>query len=100
LSGHPGVAAELPTPPPSLLPVGLTTLEFNTLTRYMSRSTAPTSPSMHDSAGSRADRRTASDAEVERLAPRRIGKDIFHTVVMDYWGARCPITGITDPASL
>jgi hypothetical protein len=38
--------------------------------------------------------------EAERLVVQRIGQDIFRTALMDYWGARCPITGITDPALL
>jgi hypothetical protein len=38
--------------------------------------------------------------EVERLVVQRNGQDIFRAALMDYWGARCPITGITDPALL
>jgi hypothetical protein len=38
--------------------------------------------------------------EVERLVVQRIGQDIFRAALMDYWEARCPITGITDPALL
>lgn len=38
--------------------------------------------------------------EAERLVVQRIGQDIFRAALMDYWGARCPITGITDPALL
>jgi hypothetical protein len=38
--------------------------------------------------------------EVERLVVQRIGQDIFRVALMDYWRARCPITGITDPALL
>jgi hypothetical protein len=38
--------------------------------------------------------------EVERLVLQRIGQDIFRAALMDYWGARCPITSITDPALL
>ena len=38
--------------------------------------------------------------ETERLVVQRIGQDIFRAALMDYWGARCPITGITDPALL
>ena len=35
--------------------------------------------------------------EAERLVIQRIGQDIFRAALMDYWGARCPITGIADP---
>jgi hypothetical protein len=38
--------------------------------------------------------------EAERLVIQRIGQDIFRAALMDYWGGRCPITGITDPALL
>jgi hypothetical protein len=38
--------------------------------------------------------------EAERLVVQRIGQDIFRAALMDYWEARCPITGITDPALL
>jgi hypothetical protein len=36
----------------------------------------------------------------ERLVIQRIGQDIFRAALMDYWGACCPITGITEPALL
>jgi HNH endonuclease len=38
--------------------------------------------------------------EAERLVVQRIGQEIFRAVLMDYWGGRCPITGITDAALL
>jgi HNH endonuclease len=38
--------------------------------------------------------------EAERLVIQRIGQDIFRGALMDYWGGRCPITGIADPALL
>ena len=38
--------------------------------------------------------------EAERLVIQRIGQDVFRDALMDYWGGRCPITGITDPALL
>ena len=31
---------------------------------------------------------------------QRIGQDVFRDALMDYWGGRCPLTGITDPALL
>jgi len=34
--------------------------------------------------------------EVERLAMRRVGQDIFRASLDDYWGGCCPITGISD----
>ena len=38
--------------------------------------------------------------EAERLVVQHIGQEIFRAALMDYWGARCPITGITDPELL
>jgi hypothetical protein len=38
--------------------------------------------------------------EVERLVIQRIGQDIFRARLMDYWGGRCPLTGISDAALL
>lgn len=38
--------------------------------------------------------------EAERLVVQRIGQDIFRARLMDYWQARCPLTGIADPALL
>jgi len=38
--------------------------------------------------------------EAERLVVQRIGQDIFRDRLMTYWGGRCPLTGITDPALL
>jgi predicted restriction endonuclease len=38
--------------------------------------------------------------EAERLVIQRIGQNIFRDALMDYWGGRCPMTGIRDPALL
>lgn len=38
--------------------------------------------------------------EIERLVVQRIGQDVFRRALLDYWGSRCPLTGITDPALL
>jgi hypothetical protein len=38
--------------------------------------------------------------EAERLVIQRIGQDIFRDALTDYWGGRCPMTSITDPALL
>jgi hypothetical protein len=38
--------------------------------------------------------------EAERLAVQRIGQDIFRAALMDYWGGRCPLTGISEPPLL
>jgi hypothetical protein len=38
--------------------------------------------------------------EAERLVIQRIGQNVFRDALMDYWGSRCPLTGITEPALL
>ena len=38
--------------------------------------------------------------EAERLVVQRIGQDVFRQALMAYWGGRCPLTGISDPALL
>ena len=38
--------------------------------------------------------------EAERLVVQRVGQDIFRQALLDYWGGRCPLTGITEPALL
>lgn len=40
------------------------------------------------------------ETEVERIVRQRIGQDVFRAALMDYWGGRCPLTGIDDPALL
>lgn len=37
-----------------------------------------------------------SSTEVERLVIQRVGQDVFRRALDDYWGAACPLTGITD----
>ena len=41
-----------------------------------------------------------ASTEVERVTKERIGQDIFRASLEDYWGGRCPITGIGDRALL
>ena len=41
-----------------------------------------------------------ASTEAERLVKQRIGQDIFRASLGDYWGGRCPITGIADRALL
>ena len=38
--------------------------------------------------------------EAERLVIQRVGQDIFREALMDYWGGRCPLTRIAEPALL
>jgi hypothetical protein len=103
---HPGVAAELATVPPSLLAgPGLASFEFGSLTAlhavldrvYKLGVSLPDAPLARFRAQTA---RLPQTTEVERLVVRRIGQDIFRSALMDYWGGRCPITGITEPALL
>jgi putative restriction endonuclease len=40
------------------------------------------------------------ETEAERLVVQRIGQDVFRKSLIDYWGGRCPITGIDQPELL
>ena len=31
---------------------------------------------------------------------QRVGQGLFRAALLDYWGGRCPLTGIADPALL
>jgi hypothetical protein len=103
---HPGVAVELAVLPPSPVPgPGLATFGFDTLTALHAAldRVYKLGVSLPDAPLARFRAQTAGlpqTTEVERLVIQRIGQDIFRAAVMDYWEARCPITGITDPALL
>jgi hypothetical protein len=103
---HPGVAAELATLPLSPPPgPGLATFDFDTLTALHAAldRVYKLGVSLPDAPLVRFRVQTADlpqTTEAERLVVQRIGQDIFRGALMDYWGARCPITGITDPALL
>lgn len=34
--------------------------------------------------------------EAERMVIQRIGQDVFRDALLNYWGGRCPLTGITE----
>jgi hypothetical protein len=103
---HPGVAAELATLPPlPLLGPGLATFELGSLTVLNAAldRVYKLGVSLPDAPLARFRAQTAhlpQKTEAERLVVQRIGQDIFRAALMDYWGGRCPITGITDPALL
>ena len=103
---HPGVAAELAALQSSPLPgPGLGTYGFDTLTALHAAldRVYKLGVSLPDAPLARFRAQTAGlpqTTEVERLVVRRIGQNIFGAALMDYWGARCPITGITDPTLL
>ena len=103
---HPGVIDELNTLPKSPIPgPGIATFIF------------PALPILHDAVGHvyklamslpeapllRFRAKTTGlpqTTEAERLVVQRIGQDVFRDALMDYWGGRCPLTGITEPALL
>jgi hypothetical protein len=103
---HPGVAAELAAPPPSSLAgPGLATFEFASLTALNAACDRvyKLGVGLTDAPLARFRAQTArlpQTTEIERLVVQRIGQDIFRAALMDYWGGRCPLTAVTDPALL
>jgi len=103
---HPGVLAELGvlTAAPLGGP-GVATFIFETLTQlhaaldrvYKLAVSLPDVPLARFRAKTAGLPRTT---EAERLVIQRIGQDVFRDALMDYWGGRCPLTGITEPALL
>lgn len=103
---HAGVAEELAALPAAPCPgPGLATYAFPTLSALhaaldrvyrlgVSLPEAPLTRFRVSTAG------LPQTTETERLVVQRIGQDIFRGALMDYWGGRCPITGIADPPLL
>lgn len=103
---HSGVLAEIGTLPASPAPgPGITTFALSTLSQlhavldrvYKLAVSLPEAPLLRFRAATASLPRTT---EAERLVIQRIGQDVFHDALMDYWGGRCPLTGITEPALL
>jgi hypothetical protein len=103
---HSGVAAEIGAP--SVSPVSgpsLVTFVFGTLAQlhaalarvYRLAMSLPEAPLDRFKAKTANLPRTT---QAERLVIQRIGQDVFREALMDYWGGRCPLTGITEPALL
>jgi HNH endonuclease len=103
---HSGVAAELNTLPIS--PVagpGLITFELSALSQLHAAldRVYRLSVSLPDAPLTRFRIKTKDlprSTEAERLVVQRVGQDVFRDALMDYWGGRCPLTGITEPALL
>ena len=100
-STHAGVAAEIGRLPASPVPgPGIATFMFANLRSCMPRSTGLRSRG--EPAGGPPRRFNAKTAnlprttEAERMVIQRIGQDVFRDALMDYWGGRCPLTGITE----
>ena len=103
---HSGVVAEISSLPPSPAPgPGLATFLLANLTElhaaldrvYRLAMSLPEAPLDRFKAKTANLPRTT---EAERMVIQRIGQDVFRDVLMDYWGGRCPLTGITEPALL
>jgi hypothetical protein len=99
---HSGVAAEIGTLPASPLPgPGIATFMLanlmelhNALDRvYKLAMSLPEAPLDRFKAKTANLPRTT---EAERMVIQRIGQDVFRDALMDYWGSRCPLTGITE----
>jgi hypothetical protein len=103
---HSGVVAEIGTLPPSPVPgPGLATFVFSTLAQLHATldRVYKLAISLPDAPLTRFQVKTASlprTTEAERLVVMRIGQNIFRDALMHYWGGRCPLTGITEPALL
>jgi hypothetical protein len=103
---HSGVIAELAAPAASGTPgPGAAVFVFKTLTElhaaldrvYKLAVSLPVAPLLRFRAATAGLPRAT---EAERLVVMRIGQDVFRDALMDYWGGRCPMTGVTDPALL
>ena len=103
---HSGAAAEIGMRPASLVAgPGLATFELATVAQLHAvlDRVYKLAVSLPDAPLTRFQLKTADlprVTEAERLVIQRIGQDIFRDALMDYWGGRCPLTGITEPALL
>lgn len=103
---HPGVAAEIGVAAATtILGPGTATFIYESLTQlhaaldrvYKLAISLPDAPLLRFRAETAKLPRTT---EAERLVIQRIGQNLFRNALVDYWGGRCPLTGITEPALL
>jgi hypothetical protein len=103
---HAGVAAEIgATETSTALGPGTATFIYETLTQlhaaldrvYKLALSLPDAPLLRFRAVTAKLPRTT---EAERLVVQRIGQNLFRDALMDYWGGRCPLTGIIEPGLL
>jgi hypothetical protein len=99
---HSGVAAEIGGLPTSPVPgPGIATFMFANLAElhvalgriYNLAVSLPEAPLERFKAETANLPRTT---EAERMVIQRIGQDVFRDALMNYWGGRCPLTGITE----
>ena len=102
---HRGVAAELEATSEVGLGPGFVTYRFDTLSGlhtaldrvYKLAVSLPEEPLSRFRTQTAGFPRTTA---AERLLLQRVCQDIFREALIDYWGGRCPLTGITEPALL
>jgi hypothetical protein len=102
---HSGVSAEISTPVSLVAGPGLVTFELSTLSQLHAAldRVYKLSVSLPDAPLTRFRIKTKDlpqSTEAERLVVQRIGQNIFRDALMDYWGGRCPLSGITEPELL
>lgn len=99
---HAGIAAELGIPPAEEVPApGYARYSFSSLNAlydsldrvYKLGASLPDAPL---EAFAKATAYLPKSTEAERLAVQRVGQSLFRQALLDYWGGRCPLTGITD----
>ncbi len=103
--GNLGVAQELGTPDSGQSGPGAALFTFTTLSALHSAigRTYQLGVSLPDAPLERFRKRVhdlPSNTEAERLVVQRIGQQVFRDALLEYWGGRCPLTGITDTALL
>jgi hypothetical protein len=103
---HSGVAEEIGALPPSLIAgPGLITFMLTSMAELHAAldRVYKLAVSLPDAPLDRFKAKTANlprTTEGERLVIQRIGQDVFRGALMDYWGGRCPLTGISEPELL
>jgi hypothetical protein len=103
---HSGVAAEIGALPASAVSgPGLSTFALANLSDLYGAldRTYKLAISLPDAPLERFRRETANlprTTEAERLLVQRSGQNMFREALLDYWGGRCPMTGITELALL
>ena len=102
---HPGVAAELDAPKAAPAPANMRaafgfadqrSMRSALHRAYVLATTLPTMP-LHEF---EAEVAGLGDTEADRLTRVRIGQHHFRRALLGYWGGRCPLTGIEEPALL
>ena len=105
---HSGVVAEIgaaarprPFPGPALATFIFADRDASSTPRSIASTSSRSACRMHRSLASRSrPPGLPRTTEAERLVVQRIGQNVFRDALMDYWGGRCPLTGITEPALL